>query len=817
MGAVTYYFFRPKKGRNNLRPWAIAYNVGGWYRSCETRGWTWERQVYIRATTEKEDEWLKGMKRHYGGRYESLDKLLEDELDFLAKDSEEFRKLETALREVEIKYMGIITKTDEETEINWQDASSEIESNSWVFDEILYKRLARKTRAECEQREYAYGMKYAGASLFHDAFIKKLPAFTANPKSYRGHDYYEFIKIGEFVFKMFSYNKLNKYFHYVLQEKEEPIMTTKKSNTKKKTVETVAETAQPKNYRQEVIPLDLIEVSTLESQARRRARFVQAELTDLAQSIEANGILQFPTVRPVADGKYEIVFGERRILAARIAGLKETEFIVRELSDEKAAEIQLVENIQRKDLHPLDEAFYYADMRKRMNIGEEEIALRAGKDRIYVKNCLLLLELDEVVMKLFESDLITFQHALEFAKYPKESQAELLPLCFSNYSYQQTQALYPVRKFVENIEQSFLRKLKKAPFPIKSTELREDKLSCITCPERTGAEPLFFSEQFSGEDSCLNKKCWNLKTAVFTQIQRRSVASDRFGADKAEKKISSIPLISSSYYLAEYERPKKDKVLTSEDWKEIKSKADDCEYSEIGVFYNGNRTAQKQKICTNGDCIKHWGKRVSGQMVAVGEASDDIATRKEARAIRTEEIFDARVAEPVRRLTLKKCAGKFDAEHTIFNHEKSVGFRNELLARLWKLQCADSSHTAKIIRDILELDDSHLGIGSWGVDYRAQILALPAETRERLFFLLITAFECEIVGDPPSYRSQKAIKELAQDFEVDYLLLDARERLAQAKPKLKDVYRDYLEQVERKEKTATIPRPHSAKWKPVDD
>lgn len=141
-----------------------------------------------------------------------------------------------------------------------------------------------------------------------------------------------------------------------------------------------------------------------------RQVFDEEKLHELAASIKENGILQPVLLRP-AEGGYEIIAGERRFRAAIIAGLDTIPALVRELDDEKAAEISLIENLQREDLNVVEEARALKSMLERFGYTQEELAGRIGKSRAYIANTVRLLNLPEEIIKLLEAGKLTAGHA----------------------------------------------------------------------------------------------------------------------------------------------------------------------------------------------------------------------------------------------------------------------------------------------------------------------------------------------------------------------------------------------------------------------
>jgi ParB family chromosome partitioning protein len=141
-----------------------------------------------------------------------------------------------------------------------------------------------------------------------------------------------------------------------------------------------------------------------------RKNFDTEPLEALAESISQHGIIQPIVVRP-KDGMYMIVTGERRWRAARMAGLSEVPVIVIEADDRKAAELALVENIQRKDLNPVEEARAYADLIDEYSYTQEEIAKKVGRSRSSIANSLRLLDLPEAVLEKLAEGALSEGHA----------------------------------------------------------------------------------------------------------------------------------------------------------------------------------------------------------------------------------------------------------------------------------------------------------------------------------------------------------------------------------------------------------------------
>lgn len=155
--------------------------------------------------------------------------------------------------------------------------------------------------------------------------------------------------------------------------------------------------------------LPISQVESCSSQPRKH--FDEVSLAELADSIREHGIIQPLTVRKLASGYYQIIAGERRWRAARLAGLQEVPVIVMEADDRKAAELAMIENLQREDLNPMEEAAGFQSLMETYHMTQEEAASRVGKSRSAVANALRLLSLTPPVAKLVEEGKLSAGHA----------------------------------------------------------------------------------------------------------------------------------------------------------------------------------------------------------------------------------------------------------------------------------------------------------------------------------------------------------------------------------------------------------------------
>lgn len=155
------------------------------------------------------------------------------------------------------------------------------------------------------------------------------------------------------------------------------------------------------------LPVEIIDRNPYQT----RTHFDEVALAELAASIAATGVVQPILVRPLPSGRFQLIVGERRLLASKQAGKATIPAILRQVSDEQAMEITIVENLQRTDLNPMEQARAYDRLSREFKLTQEQMAQRTGKDRASVANFLRLLRLPVEVQTKVESGELTFGHA----------------------------------------------------------------------------------------------------------------------------------------------------------------------------------------------------------------------------------------------------------------------------------------------------------------------------------------------------------------------------------------------------------------------
>ena len=168
------------------------------------------------------------------------------------------------------------------------------------------------------------------------------------------------------------------------------------------------------------IPIDKVDRNPFQT----RSQMNEEQLQELAASITSNGVVQPVLVRPLAGGRFQLIAGERRWRASQLAGKLTIPAILRKVSDEQAMEITIVENLQRADLNPMEQARAFERLSREFHMTQEQMAVRTGKDRATVANFLRLLRLPVSVQARVESGELSFGHARTLLAFESEEEIE---------------------------------------------------------------------------------------------------------------------------------------------------------------------------------------------------------------------------------------------------------------------------------------------------------------------------------------------------------------------------------------------------------
>jgi ParB family transcriptional regulator, chromosome partitioning protein len=397
------------------------------------------------------------------------------------------------------------------------------------------------------------------------------------------------------------------------------------------------------------LPIDWL----VESPSNPRQSFSEDAMKELAESIRANGVLQPLLVRPVSERRFEIVFGARRYRGSLLAEKDTVPVCIREMTDAQVLEAQLVENLQRQDVHPLDEAQGFAALLRldEPKYSIELIAAKCGKSAGYVASRLRLTELAPAAVEAFTKDEIGLGHALLLAKLQQQQQQEALAACWQeSYSgaSKPKRILLPVRHLKEWIEHNILLELASAPFSREDATLVAEAGSCLDCSKRTGHNTLLFEGIAAQHDSCSDPACYqekvdaHIKQTVATKPKLVQISTS-YG-----KPAEGSPVVPRNQYVEIHEEKPKNKF--QREAPEYKT----CKYMSEAIVSEGVEKGELRKVCANPDCPVHHRKkqrqRVNGKADAEFKAQQEKQRREEAMAntigIRTLAAISAAV--PVR-------------------------------------------------------------------------------------------------------------------------------------------------------------------------
>ena len=372
------------------------------------------------------------------------------------------------------------------------------------------------------------------------------------------------------------------------------------------------------------VPLTLLQ----ESPTNPRRHFDEEFLKGLAESIRANGVLQPLLVRP-RNERLEIVFGAQRYRAAQIAESETVPVRIREMSDAQVLEAQLVENLQRKDVHPMEEA---EGFRALLNLEEpkysiEQIAAKTGKSAVFVATRLKLVDLIPDAVEAFYHDEIGVGHALLLAKLQPEQQKEALSACYQETygSGKSKLVLLPVRHLQQWIEQNIMLILKDAPFDRKDAALVPSAGSCVDCPKRTGHNKLLFAGISDHADACSDPACWSVKLEA--HVKKTVAAKPKLVqiSTAFAKPAEGSPVVARSRYIEI--RQEKPKNKYQQDAPEFKM----CKYATEAIVADGAEKGEIRKVCANPDCpVHHPKKRTQTSVDASMKAQQEKQRREEA-------------------------------------------------------------------------------------------------------------------------------------------------------------------------------------------
>lgn len=283
-----------------------------------------------------------------------------------------------------------------------------------------------------------------------------------------------------------------------------------------------------------------------ESATNPRKTFEKEALQELTDSVRQRGVLQPILVRPIAGGLFEIVAGARRYRASKAAGLDTVPAIVQDLDDRATLEVQVIENLQRADLHPMEEARGYRLLMREHKFTAEQLAARVHKSKAYIYGRLRLCDLPAGAVNLFEAGDLDASRALLVARIPVPELAEKAAreIAFGRWQAEHKKLdrsrIEPMgyREASEHVQREYMLRLKDAPFPTGDAQLVPSAGTCAACPKRTGNQRDLFGDVQSA-DLCVDPKCFRAKCDAWF-AKRSEVAEARGGKVLDGKKADQV-------------------------------------------------------------------------------------------------------------------------------------------------------------------------------------------------------------------------------------------------------------------------------------
>ena len=382
------------------------------------------------------------------------------------------------------------------------------------------------------------------------------------------------------------------------------------------------------------VPLSVLN----ESKTNPRRTFEPVALQELAESIKTQGVLSPLLVRPLSVNGFEIVAGARRYRAAQLAEQNAVPVRIVHLSDAAALEAQLVENLVRSEIHPMEEA---QGFRALLDLDEpkysiEQIAAKVGKSPVFVASRLKLADLVPSAVEAFYADAIGVGHALLLAKLPADQQAAALTACFKEvYSSSEAKPVHillPVRNLQFWIDSNVLLILKDAPFNKRDAQLVPAAGSCDDCPKRTGHNKLLFGDDLGRQgDRCTDPGCYQAKvSAHVAQTIAAKPELVQISTAYGGQKEGSPVLPRNRYTAIRDEKPK-----STDEAKRPEFKV--CKFTTEAIITEGADVGTIHKVCANPSCPIHHPKPQANRDDAVWKA-EQVKQRKEQAIANTTDL-----------------------------------------------------------------------------------------------------------------------------------------------------------------------------------
>jgi len=330
-----------------------------------------------------------------------------------------------------------------------------------------------------------------------------------------------------------------------------------------------------------------------ESTTNPRRTFDEAKLYELAESIKHNGLIQPITVRPNNQG-FEIVAGARRYRAAQLAELFSVPARIVDIDDAQALEWQLVENSQRVDVHPYEEAQGFQRLLDIPGYDVAALVEKSGKSASHIYARLSLLQLIPEVAEAFTQERITASHANLIARLPQESQAAAFEQCWRKDWQDKEPHLLPAKHLSAWIQTNLYLSLADAPFDREDPTLNPAAGACVTCPRRSGFNTSLFCDVQG--DQCLDSPCYHSKVEAFLDREIAAhpglVQIENGWRNPKEQRPGAVQRGHLREIEAVIENPDAEPVMP-------------CDAAKTAIVVYGKQLGRKLTVCTDKHCPVH--------------------------------------------------------------------------------------------------------------------------------------------------------------------------------------------------------------------
>lgn len=545
------------------------------------------------------------------------------------------------------------------------------------------------------------------------------------------------------------------------------------------------------------VPIEQIKPSRFQTRSFDKATI--EGLRGLADTIREDGLLQRPKCIKTNDKRrpYELIFGERRWRAAKdFLGWKRMPITLVDWPDDRIRRAHLNENLQRENLHALEEGTQARDLRdsKTPPMEIRELAKHIGKSEREAARLVQLPNLVDKAQQYFREGLITRGHADAIAALSPEVQERALDQCFAReyrgYDARKGGAIYepnlespvPIKELTKWIDNNLSRDLSTVPWDLNDERLVPEQGACSTCAFNTaGSNQLLFPDAIKGVAICQNAEGFARKMSAFIDRQIASATVD-----------GEQPLLlfgDGKLYTSQELKDRYPGALFFGDYYEAKAKADKCDYARPAVWLSGKNAGKTTKACVEPKCPSHAGRRVAGG--SSRSSSNGRAPVSRAKLNKqNQERFDIKVNDATRLEVFRQAIPTFG------NGEIDRTWRERMVAEAFvRLPHTDSDVIAQLIGQDLPRDSYEIK------KLLSKLAGMDDDELARLMHL------CAFVhyGSNHGGRSvvdQSLVVGLALERGLNYTLIDAGVRLEQAPKKYKATHEAYLQAVTAGEEAA---------------